>query len=184
MAPVIRPSRPGDEPVLRYIERRAGERFREVGLPDVADDEPATVEVLAGYTAARRCWVAVDEIDTPVGYVLADVVDGCAHVEQVSGRPEHQGTGRGRALIGRVDAWAARAGLPAITLTTFRDVPWNAPLYRRLGFRDLDDDEVGPGLRRVRDHETAHGLDPAQRVCMRWQRRPADAGPDPEEIRP
>jgi hypothetical protein len=57
--------------------------------------------------------------------------------------------------------------MPAITLTTFTDVPWNGPLYRHLGFRVLTDDELGPELRALRDRETAHGLDPAQRACMR-----------------
>jgi len=56
--------------------------------------------------------------------------------------------------------------MPAVTLTTFEDVPWNAPLYRHLGFRELRDDELGPGLRAIRDRETAHGLDPARRVSM------------------
>jgi predicted GNAT superfamily acetyltransferase len=85
----------------------------------------------------------------------------------VSVVPSHQGAGFGRALIDRVAAWAAAAGLPALTLTTFRDVPWNAPLYRHLGFRDLDEAEIGPELAAVLDHEASLGLDPALRTCMR-----------------
>lgn len=167
MAAVIRPAEADDGPALREIERLAGERFRKVGLPEVADDEPASVEELAPYAAAGRSWVAVDQVDRPIGYVLVDLVDGCAHVEQVSVRPDHQGIGIGRALIERVRTWAADRGLPAITLTTFANVPWNAPLYRHLGFRVLGEDEIGPELRQVREEETAQGLDPAERVCMR-----------------
>jgi hypothetical protein len=74
--------------------------------------------------------------------------------------------GIGRALIDQVRSWALAAGLPAVTLTTFRDVPWNGPLYQHLGFRFLDEHEIGPELCAVRDHETAMGLDPALRVCM------------------
>lgn len=125
------------------------------------------MDVLARYANAGRSWVAVDGMDVPIGYVLLDVVDGCAHVEQVSVRPDHQGAGVGRALIERARAWAADTGLSAITLTTFTDVPWNAPLYHHLGFRVLREDELGPELREVRDTETAHGLDPSKRVCMR-----------------
>jgi hypothetical protein len=73
----------------------------------------------------------------------------------------------GRALIDRVGGWAVERGMPAITLTTFSGVPRNAPLYRHLGFRDLTEAEIGPQLRSVRDEETAHGLDPATRTCMR-----------------
>jgi hypothetical protein len=63
----------------------------------------------------------------------------------------------------------SKAGLSAVTLTTFTDVAWNAPLYRHLGFRVLGEDELGPQLHGVRDKETSHRLDPARRVCMRWE---------------
>jgi GNAT superfamily N-acetyltransferase len=166
MAVVIRPPSISELPALRTIERLAGERFRDVGLPEVADDEPPSLAVLTRQTELGRCWVAVDDAGGPIGYVLVDVVDGNAHVEQVSVHPDHQGSGVGRALMEWAFAWATDAGLPAVTLTTFSDVPWNAPLYRHLGFRVLRDGEVGPGLRAIRDEETAHGLDPARRVCM------------------
>lgn len=167
MSARIRPARTDEGSALREIERLAGVRFREVGLPAVADDEPASIETLARYADHGRSWVAVDASDVPIGYALVDVVDGCAHIEQVSVRPDHQGSGVGRALIDHVRHWASDHDLPAVTLTTFTDVPWNAPLYRHLGFRVLDDNEIGPELRRLRDRETAHGLDPATRVCMR-----------------
>ena len=37
-------------------------------------------------------------------------------------------------MVGRVAETARRRGLPAVTLTTFEDVAWNAPWYARLGF--------------------------------------------------
>jgi GNAT superfamily N-acetyltransferase len=164
---VIRPSTPQDGPDLQRIELLAGEQFRDVGMPEIAGDQPAPAEVLATYAEAGRSWAALDGAGEPCGYVLVDVVDGNAHIEQISVLPDHQGRGIGRALIDRVRAWAAERRMAAVTLTTFRDVPWNAPLYRHLGFRDLSEDELGPGLEAVRDKETAHGLDPATRVCMR-----------------
>jgi GNAT superfamily N-acetyltransferase len=167
MSVTIRPASTDELPALRAIERLAGERFRDVGLPGVAEHEPPPLGVLARYAGDGRCWVAVDDAGGAIGYVLVDAVDGNAHVEQVSVHPDHQGAGVGRALMGRVATWAGEAGMPAVTLTTFSDVPWNAPLYRHLGFRVLRDEEIGPGLRAVRDEETAHGLDPARRVCMR-----------------
>jgi GNAT superfamily N-acetyltransferase len=165
----IRPARADDGRALQDIERLAGERFREVGLPEVADDDPAPVDVLAAYAAAGRSWVAADPRDVPVGYVLVDVVDRCAHIEQISVRPDHQGAGVGRALIEQVKSWARSTGLSAVTLSTFRDVPWNGPLYRHLGFSVVGDGELGPGLRAVRDREASHGFDPSTRVCMRLQ---------------
>jgi GNAT superfamily N-acetyltransferase len=163
----IRPARPGDRAALRAIERAAGERFREVGLPDVADDEPPSLDTLAGYVSAGRAWVATGGDGQPVGYVLVDVVDGAAHVEQASVLPDRQGAGIGRALLDHVRAWAAESGRRAVTLTTFADVAWNRPLYEHLGFRVLDEGEIGPELRALVRAEAAHGLDPASRVCMR-----------------
>jgi GNAT superfamily N-acetyltransferase len=150
------------------IERRAGEQFHLVGLDDIADDEPASVETLVGYATAGRCWVAVDEHDTPVGYILVDDVDGNAHIEQVSVYPHFQGTGVGRTLVEQARTWAQDSGRSAVTLTTFADVAWNAPLYAHLGFVVLDDDEIGPELHALRQEEAARGLDNLMpRVCMR-----------------
>ena len=71
------------------------------------------------------------------------------------------------ALLDAVAAWAAQRGLPATTLTTFADVPWNAPYYQRLGFRVLAESELTDGLRRIREHEAARGLAAWPRVTMR-----------------
>jgi GNAT superfamily N-acetyltransferase len=163
----IRPATAGDGPVVRDLERRAGLRFAEVGLAEVADHEPPSLEHLAGVASDGRSAVAVAPSGEVVGYVLVDRVDSAAHVEQVSVDPDHQGRGVGRALLAWVEGWARGEGCRALTLTTFRDVPWNAPLYAHLGFRELAADEVGPGLATVVSEEAALGLDPATRVCMR-----------------
>lgn len=170
---VIRPALPSDAPSLQEIERLAGEQFRDVGLDHVAEDEPKPVDVLAAYADSGRAWVAIDggshsdSDNQAIGYVLVDVVDGCAHVEQMSVNPDHQGTGVGRALLDRVRGWAAETGRFGITLTTFRDVPWNRPLYEHLGFRVLSDAEIGPEMRALRATEAIAGLEPEARVCMR-----------------
>jgi len=156
---------------LQAIEIAAGARFREVGLSDVAEHEPASVDELAAYSHAGRSWVAVVG-DRPIGYVLVDLVDGNAYIEQVSVHPDHQGAGAGRALIEQVQRWAIGVGAPAITLTTFIDVPWNQPLYQHLGFAVMSADEIGPELVALVNTEAAHGLDPTLRVCMH---RPASS---------
>jgi len=135
--------------------------------PASADAEPAPIAELDEYARAGRGWVAVGEGDQPIGYLIVDIVDDAAHIEQLSVVPEHQGTGVARALVDQVRTWATDNGYPAITLTTFTDVAWNRPLYEHLGFRVIAPDDVGPELRAVRDHEAALGLEPALRVCMR-----------------
>ncbi len=163
----IRPSRRAELPALQDIERAAGELFRGIGMPQVAEDEPLPLDELARYQQAGRAWVATDQADQPVGCLIADVVDGNLHIEQVSVHPDWSGRGIGRRLIDHLAAAAGSAGVAALTLTTFADVPWNAPYYARCGFRPLPDSDITPGLRAIRERESAHGLDRWPRVCMR-----------------
>jgi N-acetylglutamate synthase-like GNAT family acetyltransferase len=88
-------------------------------------------------------------------------------VEQISVHPRAARRGVGRELLEHLAGYAAGYGFPALTLTTFADVPWNAPYYRRCGFRALTAGEVTPGLARIRANEAASGLDRWPRVCMR-----------------
>lgn len=164
---VIRSATVTDIPALREIEVRAGRPFAEAGMAAVADDEPLPVETLGEFVLDARAWVWDPGDGTPVGYLIASVVDGTAHTDQVSVLPELRGSGIGRRLIDRAVRWAGDAGSPAITLTTFTEVPWNGPYYRRLGFRYLDPSEETPRLRALRAAEAAHGLDRWPRACMR-----------------
>lgn len=159
---MIRDASLTDLPVLRDIEHAAGAPFRDIGMAAIADDELPTIAELTVYQRAGRAWVWGDP---PVAYVLADEIDGYAHIEQVSVHPGHSRHGIGRALIDHVGAWAKARGLAGLTLTTFADVPWNAPYYARLGFTVVTD--LTPGLRAIRAHEAELGLDAWPRVTMR-----------------
>jgi GNAT superfamily N-acetyltransferase len=163
----IREARTDDLGPLQGIERAAGRLFAEIGMTEIAEDEPLPLDALDDYRAAGRAWVAVNAAGQPVAYLVAELLDGNAHVEQVSVHPDSSRQGIGSALVEHVIGWAVERELPAITLTTFADVPWNAPYYERLGFRTLGEEELTPGLRRKRAAEAAHGLDKWPRVCMR-----------------
>ena len=164
---MIRVARPEDVAHLPDLERAAGAAFRSLGMASIADEEPPRTNDLLAYQHAGRAWVATDDVDRPIAYLVADVVDETAHVEQVSVHPDFARQGLGRALLDTAAAWAARRGLTALTLTTFTDVPWNAPYYARLGFRVVTEDEWTPGLQRIRQHEASIGLDAWPRVVMR-----------------
>jgi GNAT superfamily N-acetyltransferase len=163
---VIRLARSADLPALIDIEREAGAVFREIGMAAIADDDPGSVAELAVYQSAGRAWVSVDSADRPVAYLVAGIVDGCAHIEQVSVHPGHARRGLGSALIETLAEWAVARGLKALTLTTFAAVPWNAPYYERLGFRVVPDAEIGDELRSIRRAEAARGLDAWPRVAL------------------
>ncbi|GIL25730.1 GNAT family N-acetyltransferase [Actinocatenispora comari] len=160
----IRAAAMDDVRALAEIQVAAGAAFRAVGLGWIADNPVPTDEQYLGYVRDGRAFVLADG-PVPVGFVLVDLVDDAAHVEQLSVVPSHARRGLGAGLIDHVDGWAAARGLPALTLCTFRDVPWNAPYYARLGFVEID--TPGPGLAALLRAEVAFGLDPATRVAMR-----------------
>jgi GNAT superfamily N-acetyltransferase len=162
---VIRLALPEDLPELREIELAAGEPFRGLGMAAIADGELPSLEELARCREDGRLWVYAD--GRPVAYLRAEAVDGEAHIEQISVHPGHARLGIGRRLIDHLDGWAASRGLIGLTLTTYVEVPWNAPYYARLGFRIVPDAELTTGLRAIRAHEKALGLDAWPRVAMR-----------------
>lgn len=104
---------------------------------------------------------------SPVAYLLVESVDGNAHIEQVSVHPHHARQGLGRDLIATAAMWARNHDLAGLTLTTFTHIPWNAPYYQRIGFKTLKEHDLTSGLRAIREHEAALGLDRWPRVVMR-----------------
>jgi GNAT superfamily N-acetyltransferase len=148
------------------IDRAAGQMFDEVGRPEVCE-MLWHLEALAACRDEGRLWVIAGADDQPAGFLISDMIDGCMHVEQLSVDPGSARRGLGRALLDHAAERAAAAGVPALTLTTFADVPWNAPYYVRCGFRVLEDGEVTAGLRAIRKREASFGMDRWPRVCMR-----------------
>lgn len=180
----IRRATRADLPTLQAIERAAGEPFRAIGMAAIADDEPPGIEVLEGFRSAGRAWVATgangtggdeSEDGTPQAYLLTEPVDAAEHIEQISVHPRAARHRIGQALIEHAADRAREAGREALTLTTFADVPWNAPYYARIGFRVLGETELTPGLRKIRAHEAELGLDRWPRVAMRRELKPRTA---------
>jgi GNAT superfamily N-acetyltransferase len=163
----IRPPGRDELAALVDIEREAGGLFATVGMPEIAHDDPGSVAELEPYQARGRAWVAVDNDDRPIAYLVSSVVDGSAHIEQVSVSPAHAGRRIGAALVEHLAGVAAAEGRAALTLTTFRDVPWNAPYYERLGFAVVDPGDQGPELAALVAEEAERIPGDAPRVAMR-----------------
>jgi predicted N-acetyltransferase YhbS len=94
-------------------------------------------------------------------------MDGAVYVEEMDVVPAHGRRGLGARLLATVCLWAEAQGHPAVTLSTFRDVPWNGPFYRKQGFEELPEMKWTPGMRAIRDREARHGLRVEARVFMR-----------------
>jgi GNAT superfamily N-acetyltransferase len=164
---VIREAREDDLRAMQDIEVAAGEAFRTINMAAIADDPPPGVDELSAYQREGKAWVATDSGDRPVAYLLVDEVDRHAHIEQVTVHPLYARRGLGRDLIGEAARWAAAQRLDGLTLTTFENVPWNAPYYARLEFVRIPEAQWSEGVRRIVEAEAAHGLDAWPRVVMR-----------------
>jgi len=156
-----------DTDALRAIEVAAGEPFRALGMDSIADDEPPAASALHSVIDDGRAWVSVDEVDRPIGYLLVEIVGGSAHIGQVSVDPTHAGLRIGSALIDVAGQWAVEHRLAGLTLTTFTDVPWNAPYYQRLGFEAIPPDQVTRELRELAAAELEYFQHRWPRVAMR-----------------
>jgi len=164
---MIREARAEDLPKMRDIEVAAGEAFRTLSMGAIADDAPPSLEALTVYQQDARAWVATDSGDEAVAYILIEVVEPFAHIEQVTVHPLHARQGLGRKLIDKAALWAAARGLKGMTLTTFERVPWNAPYYARLGFHAVPEHLWPDALHQIVQSERAHGLDAWPRVVMK-----------------
>lgn len=155
-----------DDPALVGVENRASELFRDHGFPDVADASVPDADVLRSMMAGQRVWVAVDATDRPVGFAVAAAIDGYLHLRELSVDPAHGRKGVGTALVETVVAEARAGNFAGTSLTTFRDVPFNAPFYTRLGFAIMPLDAAPAAVKAQFLSEMPPGIDPESRVLM------------------
>jgi GNAT superfamily N-acetyltransferase len=162
-------ARTTDLPHLPQIEREAAALFAGWAIPLAVLTETTPPDEFREAQEAGLLWVARGLDRSVLGFALVELVDGLPHLDEIDVHPAHGRRGIGRALVQAVCAWARTAGHAAVTLTTFRDIPWNAPFYARAGFRVVDPSALGPGLREVVADEARRGLDPGTRVVMRCE---------------
>ena len=150
---------------LPEVERLAASRF-DNSMATRMVGSVLSVEALAEAQRSGRLWVAALPDGRPVGFALVEAAEDRVHLAELDVLPEHGRRGVGAGLLQAIEAWAAGAGYAAITLTTYRDVPWNAPFYCKLGFREIAHDLLDARLRSVLEHEEALGLEPPKRIAM------------------
>lgn len=163
----LRPAKVRDLPALRDVEDRAQALFRPYGLEAAFRAQLLDPGVLRSAQRAGRLFVATDDRDAPVGFALVTRLGPWAQLAEVDVLPEWGRRGIGSALVERAIAWARDRSFPRIVLSTMRDVPWNAPFYRRFGFEEVPAADFTPDLRRLRAEEARRGLPVSDRTIMR-----------------
>jgi len=156
-----------DISLLPDIENSAGESFRDLPyLAWIADDDVMSTETHLKYVTKGTSWVA--EVDNQVvGFLCAESAAKDLHIGVLAVRRKWQGKGIGRRLMKTVIEHAHRNEFISVTLTTFREVPWNEPFYRSLGFEMVDREKIDPRLQEILHAEIQHGLPGVLRCAMR-----------------
>ncbi|MFM2302831.1 MAG: hypothetical protein RLZZ135_234 [Cyanobacteriota bacterium] len=162
----IRPARFEELPLLSHIENSAAALFLDTPYAFLVNDESLSLDFVRQQFYARRVWVAVDCQDSVVGYAVAREVDETLYLQQIDVKPEHGRRGIGSALVNAVCAWAQQQGYRIVSLSTFRDLPWNAPFYSKLGFHPIEEAELTTGFQQIRLKELEAGLPVSERVIM------------------
>ncbi len=151
---------------LADIELRAATRFHGWEVPPDVFVEASPLATLESAQAAGHVWVALAPSGECVGFARVERSGDRLHLAELDVLPEHGGRGLGRALVGAIERWASENGVVELTLTTYRDVPWNAPFYRRLGFAIIEPAELDAELSARRAVETERGMDSMPRVVL------------------
>ncbi len=158
-----------DIPYLASIELSAATLLQGYAPASVLEEPTDTKDFLKAQTE-QRLWVARIG-DFPVGFALIEMLDeDHPHLQEINVEPTYGRRGIGRALMREICAWLYRASYSEITLTTFRVVPWNMPFYQKLGFEEILDASINPALAKIIRNETERGLDPKERVAMRYRK--------------
>jgi GNAT superfamily N-acetyltransferase len=151
---------------IRAIEFEASQRFVEVGMAGIADAPPTALALVERKIGAGEIIVAVNADQTCVGFVMFEAQPARIYVQELDVLPSYAGRRIGAALIEQVAQLARSRQLIQLVLSTYREVPWNAPYYRRLGFRDIEETELDAALLARRVAHIARGLDESKRVFM------------------
>jgi len=143
------------------IERAAAVAF--AGEPSI---DPARTRSKADYARLIRRGhsLAAHVGDAMAGFLVAQPFSRELHIWEMDVAPAFQRRGIGAGLVRAAQIDARNTGFRALTLTTFRDLAWNAPFYARLGFEEVTALDAHPRLAGELANEVDDGL-PADRRC-------------------
>ncbi len=180
----VRPARARDLPLIAAIEDAGLPMFEDV-LGDLTGDALASPAPSGQERAGQPGFLLVAG-DPVIGF--AHVVDlvAHAHLAQISVHPDHGRRGVGAALLEAAAERATLKGHGSLTLTTYADLPWNAPFYARHGFEEFapDDPLTGPQLAISAEEEQLGLGRHGRRVWMRRVLRPHRTTADLEAFLP
>ncbi|WP_454597498.1 GNAT family N-acetyltransferase [Qipengyuania sp. SM2507] len=162
----IRLARREDADALPAIERSAAALLAEYpGIEGIDPDKALTSHQYRALIARGHSLVAIAG-DRIVGFLVTEPCGRELHIREMDVATQSQRQGIGAIMLRACGIDAINTGFAALTLTTFRDVPWNAPFYARLGFVEVAEPEEHSRLNAELEQEKHSGLNREQRVAM------------------
>lgn len=158
---------PEDVPALIWADKGANRLFAPTGLirPD-ALDQHVPGDVLETEIDRGNVFTVRREDGYPVGFAMISQHDQGSYLDQLSVHPDYGRKGLGRRLVEQVIRETEARRLPHITLSTFRDLPWNGPFYSSLGFVELSRKQCTPFMFAIEDAQRPY-MDVELRCFMR-----------------
>lgn len=142
----IRLAHPSDAASFHAVEEDASVLLAEhPSLAGIPLPPSLSVEAYGAMIEARQCLAATSG-EQVIGIAAARRYGRELHLHELSVARAFQGQRIGTTLLGALKIDARNSGLRAITLHTFREIPWNAPFYARQGFVIVDDLDAHPRL--------------------------------------
>lgn len=165
----IRKAQIEDIPVLQEIEQAASGMFSDTRYAYEVSAACLSKDFLKDAISSDSVFTAVDGDNTPIGFAVVVQLAFSAHLHELSVHPQHSRRGIGRRLVDASIRYCRDLGLDRLTLSTYRDIPWNEPFYSSLGFKTIALSDLDSHLLAVRDQEAREGLDIDRRVMMEFR---------------
>lgn len=160
----LRLARPEDAQAMPPIEQAAAQLFAvDPDLTPLSVGDTRSVEEFGRLIRKGHCLVSHVGAE-PAGFLVSEPFRRELHIWEMDVHPRFQRRGIGAGLVRAAMIDARNAGFKALTLTTFRDLAWNAPFYARLGFEEVTALDAHPRLAGELALEADNGL-PVERRC-------------------
>lgn len=172
---IIRTAASPDIDRICEIDTDASANFASIpALKDLAEGshgclEPDTVQKWMN----DGCIYVIEAGRTMLGFTAVQPRDGVLYIAELSVLQSHQGRGLGSQLLheafahARAEAREAGSEVSRVSLTTYPDVPWNGPWYRRRGFEEVGPASLGSWhVEKVRQDEVDLARLGYRRCCM------------------
>ena len=162
----IRQANYSDLKWLADIEKEAAKIFVEYLGPDTKQGQGTLDPKIIRKSFDQKLLFVVEKDLCVAGFLAALLYADFIHIEEVSVRYKSQGKGYGKALVETILNEAQKRSIFSVTLTTDKQLPWNGPFYKRLGFKQLSDNELPDSLKAKLCHERHLSPEPTRRVGM------------------